>query len=170
MPTSITLSGWKEFEQLAKDMPKILQSEVNGEVEDAGRLWAAGAKRDAPIDQGFLRGLITSRSLGVMWAEVTSAANYSAWIEWGTKTRVNVPTELQAYAAQFRGGGSGAGNAKQMIYAWMNRVGVPQQFQWPVFFSIITKGIHPHPFFFIQVPLVQKQLIGNVTKILKTEH
>ena len=170
MPTTITLTGWKEFETKLAAMPKILESEVGGEVEDAGRLWADLAKEAAPVDVGFLRGSITSKQIAPMVNETTSPAEYSAWIEWGTKTRVRVPADLQAYASQFRGGGAKAGTAKQMIYAWMNRVGVPPQFQWPVFFSIITKGIHPHPFFFIQVPLVEKQLFTNVQKILTTEH
>lgn len=170
MPTTITLTGWKEFETKLANMPKILEAEIGGEVEDAGRLWAELAKDAAPVDQGFLRGLISSKKIAPMVSETTSPAEYSAWIEWGTKSRVNVPGDLQEYAAQFRGGGSKAGNAKAMIYAWMERVGVPLQFRWPVFISIITKGIHPHPFFFIQVPLVEKQLITNVTRILKTEH
>lgn len=170
MPTSITLTGWDQFESKLRSMPEILQSEITGEVEEAARLWAANAKRAAPVDQGFLQNLISSHKTGVMEAETTSAAEYSAWIEWGTKTRVRVPGDMQEYAAQFKGGGSGAGNAKKMIFAWMERVGVPVQFRYPVFISIITKGIHPHPFFFIQVPLVQKQLDTNVQKILNTEH
>lgn len=97
--------------------------------------------------------------------EVVSPAEYSAYVEWGTKTRVSVPPELQSYAAQFRGG-KGAGDAKKMIYAWMDRVGVPKDRQWVVFISIITKGIHPHPFFFIQKPVVEKQLIGDIKAIL----
>jgi hypothetical protein len=170
MPTTITLTGWKEFETKLANLPKILEAEVGGEVEDAGRLWADLAKNSAPVDVGFLRGSITSKQLAPMVNEVVSPAEYSAWMEWGTKTRVQVPGDLQAYAAQFRGGGAGAGNAKAMIYAWMKRVGVAPQFYWPVFFSIITKGVHPHPFFFIQVPLVENQLRARIEKILKTEH
>lgn len=170
MPTTITLTGWKEFEDKLRNMPKTLEQEIGGEVEDAGRLWATLAKQDAPVDMGFLRGQITSVKTAAMVSETTSASEYSAYVEWGTKTRVQVPGDLQQYASQFRGGGVKAGNAKAMIYAWMARVGIPPQFQWPVFFSIITKGIHPHPFFFIQVPLVEKQLFTQVENILKTEH
>lgn len=170
MPTIVTLTGWKEFETKLANMSKILQSKIGGEVEDAARTWAAGAKNDAPKDQGFLAELINSEKTGPMTAEAVSPAEYSAWLEWGTKTKVSVPSDLQAYAEEFRGGGGGAGNAKQMIYAWMNRVGVPLQFQWPTFISIITKGINPHPFFFIQRPIVEKQLTSRVQNILNTEH
>lgn len=170
MPTTITLTGFKEFEAKLKAMPKILENKIGGEVRYSAELWAGMAKRDAPKDVGFLAGGIDAKHLQPMHSEVTSNAEYSAYMEWGTKTRVQVPGDLQAYASQFRGGGAKAGNAKQMIYAWMNRVGIPAQFQWPVFFSIITKGVHPHPFFFIQVPLVEKELFTRVQKILTTEH
>lgn len=170
MPTTVTLTGWKEFEKKALTLPKVLFDEIDGETEDAARLWAAGAKRDAPKDQGFLANGITSRKIGLMQAETTSNADYSAYLEWGTKTRVQVPADLQTYAAQFKGGGKNAGNAKQMIYAWMNRVGIPKEKQWFVFLSIIIKGIRPQPFFFIQTPVVQNQLNKNVQTILNTEH
>lgn len=170
MPTSITLTGFKEFEAKLVAMPAILKKEVDGEVQAASSHWATRAKQDAPVDQGFLKGQITSKSDGVMQAEVTSASSYSAYMEWGTKTRVQVPADLQAYAQQFRGGGPRAGNAKKMIYAWMDRVGIPTEFQWRVFISIIVKGVHPHPFFFIQRPIVQTFLDKNVQNILNTEH
>lgn len=170
MPTTITLTGWKEFEAKAKNMPKVLMDELDGECEDAARVWAGLAKRDAPKDQGFLAGLISSQKIKQGEYETVSAAEYSAWQEWGTKSRVQVPAEISGYASQFRGGGSRSGNAKAMIYAWMERVGVPPEFRWPTFISIITKGIHPHPFFFIQVPIVEKQFITNAQKILNTEH
>lgn len=168
--TTVTLTGWKEFEKKARELPSVLFSEIGGEVEDAGRLWASLAKRDAPKDVGFLAGQISSRRTGEMTAEATSEANYSAYIEWGTKTRVRVPSDLQAYAQQFKAQGAGAGNAKKMIFAWMERVGVPKERQWITFLSIIIKGIRPHPFFFIQMPVVQAQLDKNVQTILNTEH
>lgn len=169
MPTTVTLAGWKEFEAKLKNMPARLTREIDGEVEDAGRIWASGAKRDAPADQGFLRGQISSYKRGPMVSEVASEANYSAYVEWGTKTRVQVPADLQGYASQFRGGVN-QGGAKKMIFAWMERVGVPKERQWVTFLSIIIKGIRPHPFFFIQRPIVEKALFTGVNNILKTEH
>ncbi len=170
MPTTITLNGWTEFEAKLKNMPEILQKEIGGEVEDAARLWATGAKNDAPVDQGFLRGLITSAKTGPMMAEATSPSEYSAYVEWGTKSRVRVPTDLQQYALQFKSAGGGGVDPKPFIFAWCKRKDIPEKAWWPVFISIMVKGIRPHPFFFVQVPVVEKQLINNVRNILKTEH
>jgi hypothetical protein len=168
MPNSITLKGFKEFEAKLRNLPAALTKEVDFVVQDAGSTWEERAKLDAPTDQGRLRGAITNKRTGLMGNEITSPVEYSAYIEWGTKTRVQVPAELQGYAAQFRGG-KGAGNAKEMIYAWMDRVGIPKERQWIIFISIITKGIHPHPFFFIQRPIIEKQLISDIKHILSVQ-
>jgi len=168
MAGTVTLTGFKEFEAKLKNLPGILLEEIDGQVEDATVLWHTGAVNDSPTDQGNLKRLLSVKKNAPMEWEVVSGADYSAYIEFGTKTRVNIPSDLQNYAAQFRGGG--AGNAKKFIFAWMQRVGIPKEAQYPVFLSIITKGIHPHPYFFIQRPLVQKQLDTNVQRILNTEH
>lgn len=168
MANTITLKGFKEFQNKLKKLPTEVKREVDDVVQDAGATWEDLAKQAAPTDQGRLRSAITSKSNGLMKSEVVSPVEYSAYIEWGTKTRVNVPSELQSYAAQFRGG-KGAGDAKRFIYEWMNRVGVPPERQWIIFISIITKGIHPHPYFFIQRPIVEKQLIGDIKHILSVE-
>lgn len=168
MPTTVTLSGWKEFEAKLKKLPKELQGEVDGEVENAGRLWAAKAKQDAPVDVGTLAGGISSVMVSGV-AEVSSNANYSAFIEWGTRGRASVPADLQVYAAQFKGA-AGVGKAKEFIYEWCRRKGIPKEAWYLIYRSIMTNGIRPHPFFFIQIPIVEKQLFANVQKILNTEH
>lgn len=172
MPTTITLTGWKEFEVKCRNMPKILQDEVGGEVRYAAEEWAGFAKRDAPKDVGFLAGGIDAKNIAPMESEVVSHAEYSAYMEWGTKSRVQVPGDLAAYAATFKGKGVAGGRfaLQKMLFAWMDRVGIPVEYQWITYISIIVRGVHPHPFFFIQVPVVEKLLMGNIQKILNTEH
>lgn len=169
MPNTVTLSGFKEFESKLQNLPKIIMNEIDGEVKFAADLWAKNAKRDAPVDVGFLRGQISINQNSPGNWEVNSHAEYSAYMEWGTKSRVKVPADLAAYASQFRGGNN-EGGAKKMIFAWMDRVGIKKELQWIVFMSIIIKGVKPHPFFFIQIPLVEKQLITNVKAILNAGH
>lgn len=139
MPTTITLTGFKEFEAKLKAMPKILQEEIGGEVRYSGEYWAGLAKRDAPVDNGILVGLIDAKHDKPLESEVTSSAYYSPYVEWGTGSRAKIPMDLVAYAAQW----------------WTKKIHI---------------GQYPHPFFFIQVPLVEKQLFEKVKKILTTEH
>lgn len=168
MPNRIKLQGFREFENKLKRLPKEVRGEITEEIKDAGRKWEQGAKRDAPRDQGRLAQSITSSSKELQ-TEVFAGVDYAPYVEWGTKTKARVPSDISAYAAQFRGG-KGGGDAKKMIYAWMNRVGVPKERQWIVFISIIVNGIKPHPFFFIQRPKVEADMIKNIKVILNTEH
>ena len=145
MPTTIVLTGFKEFETKLKNLPKELMDEIDGEVKYAAEFWVKLAKRDAPKNFGTLAGLIDAYQLFVAtkkderaW-EVTSGAEYSPYMEWGTGSRAKIPTELVAYAAQW----------------WTRKKHV---------------GIYPHPYFFIQKPLVEKELVARVNNILKTEH
>lgn len=170
MANFITLEGFEGFRAKIKALPKVIQQEIGAETRFAARNWEGLAKRSAPTDQGRLRNEIRGLMVGPMRAEVVVNVNYAAYVEWGTKRKVKVPGELTAYAAQFRGGRSGAGNAKRMIYAWMNRVGVPKEAQWIVFFRIITEGIRPQPFFFIHKHKVEQDWVKRIKNILNTAH
>jgi len=179
MPNVVTLTGFKEFEAKLKKMPDILKSEVSGEVKSAAEEWAKLAKDTLSLpypngayDTGFLAGGIKTKH-GTdkdMFSEVTSLMAYSAYMEWGTKDRVKVPPDLAAYAAQFKGVGGGKGLTKELIYAWAARKGIAKEFWWPIFISIVKKGVKPHPFFFIQKPKIEKILFAGVKKIVETEH
>lgn len=168
MPNNITLKGFDLFGRKLKDLPEDVLNEVDYVVKLSGELWEERAKMDAPVDQGFLRGQIKSDQVLKLKNEVTSPAEYSAYIEWGTKLQVNVPSELQAYANQFKGRGAGGGDPKKMIYDWAARVGIPPEKRFFVFLSIMKKGIRPHPFFFIQSTIVEKQMVKDIKQILET--
>jgi HK97 gp10 family phage protein len=166
----IKLSGFKEFKGKIRKLPKEVKREVGGETFAAAKNWERLSKQLAPVDQGRLRAAIRGSQTGELASQVTCNIEYAAYQEWGTKTRVRVPAELSAYAATFRGGGPGGPGARLMIYAWMQRVGIPQEFQWVTFISIIVKGVKPHPFFFPPAPIVEKEFIKNVRNVINTQH
>lgn len=173
---SVTTIGFKEFEKKCENLTAELMEEFDLEVLEAARHWEELSKNDAPNDQGNLINSIkgdtdvTVVSKTDHSAEVVSGASYSAFLEWGTRKKVRIPAGLQSYAAEFRGDGSGKGQAKFMIYEWMKRVGIPKEFQGLVFFLIMVNGINPQPFFFIQEPIVSKEFYKNLQNILDTEH
>lgn len=168
MPNEIRLSGFQEFQNKLANMPRIMTDQIDGEVEDAARLWEELAVNAAPVDVGFLKGLISKKRNAPMDWEVISGAEYSPYMEWGTKGRARVPSTIAAYAAQFRG--KGLPGAKAFIYEWMRRKGIPKERWYITFRSIMQKGVHPHPYFFIQAPLVEQQLFSRIRKIINTEH
>jgi hypothetical protein len=166
----ITIKGGKELEKRIRDLDKEIQAEVGEETFQSAKTWEQRAKMDAPVDQGLLRSQIRGSKTGKLESEVASPAEHSAYLEFGTKSKVRIPAGLAGYAAQFRGGGPAKGDAKKFIYAWMDRVGIPKENQWSVFISIIVNGIKPQPFFFVHQPFVNKEFIKNVNNILKKPH
>lgn len=166
MANGVTIRGFKEFQAKLAKLPKHLLEEVDAVVEDAAGLWEQRAKQDAPTDQGRLRQSISWKAIKTGQWEIVSPVEYSAWVEWGTKTRVRVPPELSAYAAQFKGGGSGK-DAKKMIYEWCRRKGIPENLWYVIYRSIMIKGVYPHPYFFVQAPFVEKQLFADLKRIVE---
>jgi hypothetical protein len=168
MPNQVTISGFKEFgdkmNKLATQWPGLLDN-IAGEA--AGK-WATLADLSAPIDQGYLHNAVSSTPVSAGVWEVTSPALYSPYMEWGTKTLVNVPSDLSSYASQFMGGGGQGANVKQMIYEWVLRKGLAKSAQWPIFISIMRKGVRPHPFFFQHRPVVEQQLMGDLKQLIES--
>lgn len=101
MISGIELTGWKEFEQKALDMTKILPEEMNEAAKFAAQTWEQGAKRDAPKDFGRLSGLISSKQNKPGEWEVVSRASYSPYQEWGTGSNAIIPVDLLDYASQW---------------------------------------------------------------------
>jgi hypothetical protein len=138
VPNQVTILGFKEFQTKLAKLPTEIREEADGFVEDAALDWAERAKLDAPFDTGFLAKHITPKPVQQMEWEVISSMFYSPYVEWGTGTRVSVPSELTNYALQFKG-------------------------------KIKVVGRYPHPFFFIQIPIIEKELFNNLNILVHTE-
>lgn len=167
---TIELTGWKEFEQKCLDMTKILPEEMDEAARFAAQTWEQGAKRDAPKDFGKLSGEISSKQNKPGEWEVVSAKEYSPFMEWGTKLRARVPAELADYASQFQNDFSVPSEfgVKAMIYDWAKRKGIPKEAWWPIYKTIMTIGVMPHPFFFTQRPIAERQLLGDLEQMINT--
>lgn len=170
----ITLPG---IEDLIKDLDKYnkaIQDEVAAEIKASAQTIERNAKRNASrVYLGRLRQLISHRPVSKMVYELISGAEYSAFEEFGTKSRVQIPPELTAFAAQFRGiklskspkGGMGF---RQAIYEWARLKGIPKKAWWNIYQSIRAFGRHAKPFFFPayfkEIPLTRKRIENILNK------
>ena len=173
MPASVTLIGGKEFEAKAEQLTPELLKEVDGEVFAAASSWVELAALSAPRNFGFLVGGITQKKISQANYEVVSSKAYSAYMEWGTKSKVSVPADLSSYASEFQHSDisvPGAITFKEAIFAWAKRKGLPKSAWWPIYINIVRFGVKPHPYFFIHRPAVEKSLFEHIDNILKTEH
>lgn len=165
----ITLPG---IEDLIKDLDKYeekIQAEVGAEIEASARTIIRNAKRNVQAqkgtDQGNLVRLISNEAVDKMTQELISGAEYSAFREFGTKSRTRVdPPELVPLAQQFRGAKLAKGGLgfRQSIYEWAKRKGIAKELWWPIYNSIRKKGTWGKPYFFPayynEIPLLRKRL------------
>lgn len=167
---SISVKGLDQIRKKFGKLPESLSVQVDAEMASVANDFVNGAVAAAPVDQGLLKNSITFDRIGSMNYRVVSAAEQSPYIEFGTRSRVKVPSGLQAYAAQFRQK-TGRKGAKKAIFDWCKRKGLPQDAWFPIFISIMTNGIEAKPFFFPQLPIAQvklsSQLKEAVAKALK---
>jgi HK97 gp10 family phage protein len=171
-----------------QNAPQQIVKEVSGELLDAANRIAGNAIRQAPVDEGGLRRGITVKKVSATEYAVVSAARYSPFIEWGTKKQVSVPSSLKAYAATFKG--IKGGTKEQFLKAitgWVRRKGIrfdgSQSFKSGkkkgqkkkltiaqtallVYYSILSKGIKPQPFFFDNLAKESPLLIKRVEAVL----
>jgi HK97 gp10 family phage protein len=77
-----------------------------------------------------------------------SDVNYAPYVEFGTKTKVEVPNGLESYAAQFRGNGGSFEQLEQNISAWARNRGIPQENVKFIAMKIAQFGVKAQPFLF----------------------
>lgn len=166
MAVKVTLSGFDKLKDRLQKAIKEVPGEVDAELQVAANEIRSAAIRDAPADQGLLRSEIQVTGSALSWG-VFSNALYSGYVEFGTKSNVQIPAGLQGIAAELRGSGTSSIKAKEAIYAWCQRKGIEKRLWYPIFIKIMVQGIKPHPFFFKQLEPAQKKLIKNIENILK---
>ena len=97
------------FYKYLKDLEGDVADYVRAEIEDSILAIETDAANDVPVDTGTLKNSIQSTPIKVSKNEITGGvtvgAEYSPYVEFGTGTRVKVPSELSAFASQYKGDG-----------------------------------------------------------------
>lgn len=154
----------KGFENHLKTVYKDKTRKTTATIAVMAQRWEGKVKDSAPADHGRLRQQISSFKISDFAWEVVSAADYSAYMEWGTGIKVSVPAGLQSYASGFRGS-KGKGNPKALIYAWCKRKGIEEGAWYAIYISIMVNGVRPQPFFFIHKVAIEKEFVDQLIKI-----
>lgn len=133
----LEVKGLEAIKKKIGEIPQRVAEEVDGAMQIAALDFEDRAVSMVPVDTGRLKGGIKSERLGEMDWQVTSYVEYSAYVEFGTRSSVSVPEDLKEYAKQFQtSDGSGV-------------------------------GMRARPFFFIQRGPVYKQLILDCKEAIK---
>lgn len=168
---TIELQGLQKVLSSVKNLSQDIQKEVDMELSAATQEMATISKNLAPVDQGFLRNNISADTTTFLNKELISQAEYSAFIEFGTKTYVKVPRGLENIASQFRGK-KGKGSLFNNIRNWLSRVDkglnkkeLDRKARY-ISYIIATKGIKPKPFFFRAYDIVKPKMLKNIKRVL----
>lgn len=161
-----------------KDLTRVLNKlesaskeiRVKGEfeLERSARKIEAQAKRNVPT--GVSNRLKTSIDVrgSKLEREVYTDVKYAPYVEFGTKSKVEIPPGLEGYAMQFKGKKGGSyEDLEKNIKLWAKRKRIPEEAVYPIIKSILHKGTKAQPFLFPAFFAEQPQLIKRLKKVLR---
>lgn len=166
---SISLSGLQPTLKKLKDQQDAVIKDLDEEFSASTQLMALSAKQNAPFFEGVMKNSIGAERVGELEYDVFCNAMYAPFVEFGTKTYVQVPADLKDYASQFRGkkGKGGFEQFKKSIIKWAKKKGFDKNMANYLVWIISTRGIKPQPFFFPAIKAQRKTLINNLIKVIR---
>lgn len=183
----IKVTGLDEAVKKMTQLPKIIQTEIKNELRASADEIKRSSQRDAPADQGGIRKSISVITKSELEYSVVVQNNYAAYMEFGTKSKAQVPAELTEYAKSFQGKGPSTGISPiDALTAWVKRKGIAGTYSvktrrrlgsaavkadqdksvaFLIWRKIKKYGVSPHPFFFKNVFDERDKLGKRIEKI-----
>jgi HK97 gp10 family phage protein len=112
MASEINVFGIDKLIGDLKAYSEKVEKGIDNAVKEAALNTETNAKMDCPVDMGILRNSIHTEAFQDATGqgyEVLTLVEYAPYVEFGTGTRVSIPTGYDEYAAQFKGSKSVAG-------------------------------------------------------------
>ena len=172
MAFAVSLGGMKELEGKLNKLTTALKVDVSDEINASALKIENQAKRLAPVNFGQLRNSIALTKDGELTYSVAANASYSAYVEFGTGTKVQIPAGFESLAAKYRGKGGGTfDQLLENIKDWCRRKGIDEKLAYPIAVSIVRTGIKPQPYFipaYLQnIPIYEKRLLKTLEREAK---
>lgn len=183
---SVKIEGLAQIKAKIGKIPGNVKRETDGLLALAANDFVNRAQADAPQDERGLANAITQKKVGEMNYEVVSAMPYSAYMEFGTKSRFQPIPGIDA--SKYKGKGRGDYyDFLNAILDWVKRKGIASRWSvktrkplkhtkadnerlietaQAIANSIIRHGAHPHPFFFKQLPIAQAQVNKQMKEVI----
>lgn len=148
------LEGFDKLIEKFVSLDNAAKGQIKNEFAASALKIQSNAKKLAPVNLGNLRNSIVTTSAGNesnFLFSVAAKAKYAPYIEFGTGSKVSVPSNYAEYAAKFKG--KTGGTYQQLIEAlmlWVKRKGISgkndKQTAFLIARSILRKGIRAQPF------------------------
>lgn len=170
LSTASMLKFDKELKRKVKSYQQDVQEAVNKVAVDIHSDAVANIDRNKTVDTGVLRSKLRIQfadpKIKQPNANVHSLTDYAPFVEFGTKSKVDVPAELKNYAMQFKG--SKQGTFKDLlknIERWAYRKGLPTEAVFPIALKIAREGTSAKPFLYPAFVMNTKKLKKILNKI-----
>lgn len=151
-----------KFERFSKNKRDQIEYVIN---EGALRI-ESSAKEYAPVDMGALRSSIKTGKFGELGREVYTNLEYAPYVEFGTKSRVDVPSGLESYALQFMGKKGTFDELLQNIQGWVRRKGLEPNLAYPIALKIAREGRKAQPYLFPAFERHRPRIIRNLKRVI----
>ena len=149
-----------------KNLEKSVVTETDKKIEKAARRIESSAKAAVPVYMGRLRSSIDVRGKKLQ-REIYTQVYYAPYVEFGTKSKVDIPAGLESYAMSFKGKKVGDFNTLlKNIESWVISKGIPQEAAFHIAVSIARYGIRAQPFLFPAFFKEQPKLLNDLKKML----
>jgi len=144
--------GWSGVNSTIAEIRKFgadAEKKINLETEAAAFQIEADAKKLAPKNFGKLAQSISHEKINPSNYKVTVNEMYGAYMEFGTGSKVSVPTEFSDMAASFKGStGKSWKDGLEAIKIWCRAKGIDEKAAYPIFAKILGAGVNPQPFLY----------------------
>ena len=154
-----------ELRKIGKDMEK----RIDVTTQEAANSIELNAKKLAPKNFGKLAQSISQIKVKQSNYKVTVNELYGAYMEFGTGTKVVVPTEFKEMAASFKGQKTGSyKEGLESIKEWCRAKGIDEKFAYVIFAKILGAGLNPRPFLYPSWIQGKKDYLKDLENLLKT--
>lgn len=159
----------KRFEMQLSKFTKEKIAALKKVVTKSGYNVRAGAIAKVPKMFGVLRNSISLKyGAEGLAVRVDSNADYAPYVEFGTKSKVEVPPELAEYASQFRGGKGGSfDDLLESIKLWALRKGLPESAAYPIAVKIAKEGVKAQPFLYPAFKEEQARFLERIRQAMQ---
>lgn len=158
----------KALEDIKKKSEEI-QQKVKDQVNKSALAIETDAKTKVTTDRGRLKTSIRARFKdGGLISLVGSDVDYAPFVEFGTKSKVDIPAGLEGYAMQFKGSKSGSWDELlKRIAAWAKRNGIEEEAVPLIAMKIAKNGVEARPFLFPALEAEKPRLISGLEEAIK---
>ncbi len=161
------IKGLNEVIANIRKFGKEAEKDIEAVTELVARNIEKNAKNSAPANYGKLGQSIITEKVTDSSYKVVVNAPYGAYMEFGTGTKVSVPSELASVAKQFQG--KKMGNFKtalEDIKQWCKSKGIPEGAAYPILAKIMRVGITPRPYLYPAYVLGKTEYLDKLKKVL----